>query len=66
MPLILGLLTYFAVAAGVAFIYQLVMRRPLVKAAHYAVVFGLFVSIVVYVAAIALDILDVTPEPAGA
>ena len=63
MQLIQGLLAFFAVSAIGAFIYQLIRKRPLLTAVHYAVVFGLAVMLIVYVAAIALDILDITPEP---
>ena len=64
MPLIFGLLTFFAGATVLALIYQFaIRRRPAVTAIHYAVLFGLFVMLVVYLAAIVLDILDITPEP---
>lgn len=65
MPLIIGLLIYFAGAFVVALAYNLWRRRSIVRALHYATIFGLFVVIVVYVLAIALDILDITPEPSS-
>ena len=64
MPLIIGLSIYFAVATVIAFIYQLWRKRPLVRALHYAVIFGLFTVMVVALLAVVLDILDITPEPA--
>ncbi|MCI4664319.1 MAG: hypothetical protein MRY74_06315 [Neomegalonema sp.] len=63
MDLIKGLLVFFGGATALAFAYQLYRRRPITVALHYAVIFGLFVMIVVYVLAIALDLLDITPEP---
>lgn len=63
MPLIIGLLFYFAAATALAFAYQLWRRRPFIRALHYAVVFGLITVMVVTFLAVALDILDITPEP---
>ena len=65
MPLILGLLTYFAGGFVVGLAYHLGYRkRALAESLHMAAVFGLFVTLVVFVAAVVQGMLSGAPAAA--
>lgn len=65
MPLIIGLSLYFLAAFAAGLIYQLIYKkRRATEAAHLAAIFGLATVVVVFILAVALDLTNLTPEPA--
>lgn len=66
MPIVLIPLVYGLVAFGVAFLYQLAIKRPVVRAVHFAAIFGLFVTMVASISAFLFGFPDLAPTPDGA
>ncbi len=63
MGFLTELLIVFALATALAGAYQAYRRRGLGKAAHLAVVFGLFIMLLYFLVAVGTDVADFRPEP---
>ncbi len=62
MPVVLIPVLYGAVAFVVAFLYQLAIKRPLLRAFHFAAIFGLFVFMLISISAFMFGVPDLRPE----
>lgn len=63
MPLIIGLAFYFVGAFVVGLLYNLFFKkRRTIEALHLSTVFALAITALVFVLAVAFDLLDITPE----